>query len=85
MWEKALMAAAPEFAKGLGSALGGGSPGTAVGKSDPIFDSSGWNVAFNGDIDAEANKSQAGNFDQYMPYVLAAAGVLIVWRLTKKR
>lgn len=55
----------------------GGSAGGSAG-SNSGFDNSGWNVNFgSGSIDA--------GMGQYMPYVLAAAAVLIVWRMTRKR
>lgn len=56
----------------------GGSAGSTA-SSNSGFDNSGWSVNFgSGSIDA-------GGAGQYMPYVLAAAAVLIVWRMTKKR
>lgn len=82
-WE--LLAA--EFAKGAGQGLTApGGPSNATGKADSIFDSSGWNVAFGaGNISSQRSQEQRGSFDQYLPYIIAAAGVLIVWRLTKQR
>ena len=73
------------FAQGLGSGLGSSAgPSTATGRGESSFDSSGWNVNF-GSGTIESDRSQAGNFDQYMPYVLAAVGVVVIWRLTRKR
>lgn len=76
------------FAEGLGSALGSsGGPSSAMGSAKSGFDSSGWNVIFgdNAKLSTSRSQSEAGNFDQYIPYVLAGVGVLIVWRLTRKR
>ena len=81
-WE--LLAA--EFAKGAGQGIGGSQgPVQATGVSNPFSDFSGWNVNFGaGNIEAKRSQEQAGNFDQYLPYILATAGVLIVWRLSKR-
>lgn len=86
MWQ----AVAGEFAKGFGQSLASpGGPSNATGRGESRFDSSGWNVAFgSGSIDSKRSQTetetQSGSFDQYLPYILAAAGVLIVWRLTKR-
>lgn len=82
MWQ----AVAGEFAKGFGQSLASpGGPSNATGRTDSSFDSSGWNVAFgSGSIDSKRSQTESGSFDQYLPYILAAAGVLIVWRLTKR-
>jgi hypothetical protein len=83
-WE----AIAGQFAAGFGSALGSpGGPSNVTAKSDPVFDSSGWNVIFGDGNRLSTERTQregANTFDQYVPYVIAAAGVLIVWRLTKR-
>lgn len=82
MWQ----AVAGEFAKGFGQSLASpGGPSNATGRADSTFDQSGWNVAFgSGSIEAKRSQTESGSFDQYLPYILAAAGVLIVWRLTKR-
>lgn len=80
--------ALPEIPGGLPSITGGpgGSAGPSSaygGKTDAIFDSSGWQVVFgNGN---ELASSKAGDLAQYLPYVMAGAAVLIVWRMTRKR
>lgn len=77
---------AGDFASGLGSSLGGGpvGPSEAILRGENMFDSSGWNVNFGaGKIDS--NREQAGEFSQYVPYVLAAAAVLIAWRMSRKK
>jgi hypothetical protein len=80
-WE--LLAA--EFAKGAGQGALGGGPTQATGVSNPFSDFSGWNVNFGaGSIDATRSQEQKGSFDQYLPYLMAVAGVLIVWRLSKR-
>lgn len=85
MWEAVAGDAAKAFAGSLGGSLGG-QPAQSGVSGQSSFDSSGWNVNFGaGSIRSDREQKQAGNFDQYIPYVIAAAGVLIVWRLTRKR
>ncbi len=85
MVESLLMAAAPSFARGLGESLGGGSAPSSSGTGGySSFDSSGWNVNLgSGSIDS--TRSGAGTFDQYLPYALVAVGLVVAWRLTRKR
>lgn len=81
-WE----ALAGSFLEGAGKGLTApAGPSNASGRQDAGFDSSGWNIVFGAgsSIDSKRNQEQAGNFDQYLPYILAAAAVLIVWRLSK--
>lgn len=78
-----------QVAQGVGSALGGALGGTAgpseaSGKLDGMFDSSGWSVNF-GAGSIESSRAQSGDLDRYVPYVIAGVGLLIVWRLTRKR
>ena len=81
--------AANPYAAGFGmaaQALSGG-PSAASGESTSSFDSSGWNVNFGGgNIDSQ--RGQAGLSSQlsdWLPYAAIFAGVLVVWRMTKKR
>lgn len=61
----------------------GGSAGPSTARNgDGIFDNSGWQVFFGNDN--KATSSKAGELGSYLPYVLAAAGVLIAWRLTRR-
>lgn len=80
------MAAANMGLDALKSVTGG--PTSAEGQSTSSFDSSGWNVNFGGgSIDstrAQTPASAAGRVDQYLPYALAFAGLLAVWRMTRK-
>ena len=81
------MGVAGSFANGLGQAIAGGQPGYAAGRNESPLDSSGWVVNFGeGSIDAAYDKtnSQAGAFDQYLPYAVLFVGAMIVWRMTKK-
>lgn len=61
------------------------------------FDNGGWNIAFDGArIDAPVDKTTEqggpsgpsyGNFDSmqgYMPYLLAAFGMVVAWKIFKK-
>lgn len=72
-------------------AINGGAPGTAAGTSNSAFDSSAWNVNFgSGDIDSQMDKTTSplgglGQLDNYMPYAVLFVGVMVVWRLTRKR
>lgn len=85
MWEAIAADAAGKFAQGLGESLGSQPAQSGVSASN-AFDSSGWNVNFGaGSIASDRRQAGASTFDQYVPYVIAAAGVLIVWRLTRKR
>lgn len=80
-----LETAIPAFASGLGQGLGGSAgPSQASGALDGVFDSSGWNVNF-GSGGIESSRAQSGDLDKYIPYVIAGVGLLIVWRLTRKR
>jgi hypothetical protein len=73
------------FAQGLGSSLGNpGGPSNAALRGDSAFDSSGWNVNF-GAGGIESDRSQTQPLSEYMPYILVAAGLLVVWRMTRKR
>lgn len=85
MWEQALLAAAPGLGQGLGSAIGGaGGPSSAALRGESAFDGSGWNINF-GSGSIESSRAQAGQLSEYMPYILVGAGLLIVWRMTRKR
>lgn len=70
------------FGVGGGLSAGGGGPSGASGTVNTGFDSSGWAVSF-GSGSANATGS-AGGMSQYLPYILAGAAVLIVWRMTRK-
>ena len=77
MWQMMLASAA------MGAAQG--TPGMASGTSNPFTDNSGWNVNFGGgNIDSQRTQSPLGDTGKYLPYVVAAVGVLIVWRLTRR-
>lgn len=71
------------LASGLGSGLMGGSSSAAQDTSS-MFDSSGWVVQF-GDGSVSTQRSQAGALSEYMPYMVLAAGLLVVWRFTRKK
>lgn len=89
-----LLASNPYLAGGsmLMDAMQGGSS-SASGTSTSSFDASGWNVNFgSGTIESKRSSGQpvsasAGNADleQYMPYVLGLFGLLVVFRLTRKK
>lgn len=83
-----LTALGGSFLQGFGSSLNSpAGPSNAVGRSDSVFDSSGWNVNFGaGDVTSadSRDQGQAGQFDRYVPYVLAAAAIMIVWRMTRR-
>ncbi|MGB4345320.1 MAG: hypothetical protein WBJ21_02870 [Burkholderiaceae bacterium] len=68
---------------GLAKGLTGGSA-TSSNKSDSMFDASGWNVQF-GDGSITTDRTQGGAMSAYMPYLLLAGGLLIVWRFTRKK
>jgi hypothetical protein len=73
------------FAQGLGSSLGNpGGPSNAALRGEVGFDASGWNVNFGGGT-IESDRSQTEPLSEYMPYILVAAGLLVVWRFTRKR
>lgn len=68
------------------TALSGG-PSSASGESTSSFDSSGWNVNFGGgsiDSTRAAGSGALSQLEQYLPYALIFAGVLIVWRMSKR-
>lgn len=77
------------FLQGFGSSLNSpAGPSNAVARQDSGFDSSGWNVNFgSGGITSSDTREQGrgGELNQYMPYILAGAAVLIVWRMTRKK
>lgn len=61
---------------------------SASGQSSNQFDNSGWNVNFgSGSIDSKRSETPQGSqmVDQYLPYALAVVGLLMVWRLTRKK
>lgn len=59
----------------------GGAAGPSAARGDSAFDSSGWNVNFSSGSIA----SNAGGLGAYAPYVLAAAAVVIAWRMTRRK
>lgn len=74
----------------LGSMATPGGPSSASSSSS--FDSSGWNVNFgSGGITSQrtqadpASVAATARADAYLPYVLAGAALLVVWRMTRKR
>lgn len=60
----------------------GGNAGPSGAAGESSFDSSGWNVNFGA---GSISSSRADSLGQYLPYAIAAAAVLIVWRMTRKR
>lgn len=62
-----------------GGAGGNAGPSTAK-NGDGIFDNSGWSVTF-GD---NSPVTPAGNLTSYLPWAVAAVGVLIAWRMFKR-
>lgn len=76
------------FLSGFGASLNSpAGPSNAVARQDSVFDSSGWNVNFgSGSVTSADSRDQgkAGEITGYMPYILAAAAVMIVWRMTRK-
>lgn len=84
------------FANGLGKGMGSSAPAgpsNAQGRSEAVFDNSGWNVSFGaGDIDSNSEKSTStgagslgGQLTDYLPYFIAAAGAVILWRMSRKK
>jgi hypothetical protein len=74
----------PSLTGGAGGASGdsttrGGSVGGAA------FDNSGWNVTFGANSGIESSRSQTSALSQYLPYILAGAGFLLVWKFIKKQ
>lgn len=68
---------------GGGLSAGGGGPSSAGGGTNNSgFDASGWAVNF-GAGNANATGS-AGGLSKWTPYIIAAVGVLVVWRMTRK-
>lgn len=83
------MAAANIGADVLKAATGGTS--SAGGTSTSSFDSSGWNVNFgSGTVNSDRTQGTpmgggaVASLNPYLPYVLVAAGLLVVWRMTRK-
>ncbi len=69
---------------GGGLSAGGGGPSSAGGGTNNSgFDSSGWAVNF-GAGNANATPSADG-LGQRTPYIMAGLGLLIAWRMTRKR
>lgn len=80
-----MLGALTSLTGGGGLSAGGGGPSGASGSTNTGFDSSGWAVNF-GSGSAGASGSNGGqDLGQYTPYVLAFVGLLVVWRLTRKR
>jgi hypothetical protein len=57
---------------------------TADQKQSSAFDSSGWNINF-GSGSITSDRKQAGALSDYMPYLLLGAGLLVVWRFTRRK
>lgn len=80
---------AGSFMQGFGGSIGGGLTGSSApissgtGGTGASFDSSGWNVNM-ADGTIESSRAQAGALDQYMPYVLIGAALLIAFRMTRR-
>lgn len=67
------------------SAGGGGPSGSGAGMFEGMFDSSGWNVNFGaGNIESSRAQSQTKPMDEYMPYLILGAALLVVWRMTRR-
>lgn len=79
------------FATGLGQALGSsGGPSNAAGRSEAVFDNSGWNITFGtGDITAKSDKTTSNGSGgmlgggDYTTYFMLAVGAVILWRMTR--
>lgn len=80
----ALFDAMTSLTGGGGLSAGGGGPSSAGLRSgDNAFDSSGWNVNFgSGSIDSTRGTEGMG---AYVPYILAGIGLLVAWRMFRKR
>lgn len=87
-WGAAIGGLVGGFSGGGGGGAGNSAPSNAsnMGQVEgPKLDSSGWNVIFGGgDIKTDRVETVAGQFSQYLPYVLAVGGILIAWRYLKK-
>lgn len=81
------------FASGLGSSVSkSAGPSDSWGRSEAVFDNSGWNVTFgSGDITSDMDKTTGtgsggmGGVSDYLPYFAAAVGAIILWRMTRKK
>lgn len=64
--------------------VGNAGPATAGLRSgNNAFDSSGWNVNF-GEGSIDSNRGGEG-LGAYLPYIVAGLGLLIVWRMNRKK
>lgn len=74
-------------------AMQGGPSSNASGSSTSSFDASGWNVNFgSGSIESKRSSGQpvsaraeSVELEQYVPYMLGLFGLLVVFRLTRKK
>lgn len=82
------------FATGLGSGISkSAGPSDAVGRTEAVFDNSGWNVIFGGgDISSVSDKTAStgsgasGTSSQdYTKYFALAVGAVLLWRMTRKK
>lgn len=65
------------------SAEGGGPSDARTYGGTSSFDASGWNVNFgDGSIDSKRN---GGGIAEYAPYIVAGLGLLLLWRMYRKR
>ena len=76
-------------AEALKNAAGGAAgPSTANNKGESAFGGGGFSVIFgNGNTQTTATetpKSSSGVVSGYVPYALALAGVIVVWKMLKK-
>lgn len=67
-----------------GKAATPGGPSRSDQTGDFAFDSSGWNINFGGGS-IESSRAQDTGATNYVQYVVVAAVVLIVWRLTRRK
>lgn len=68
----------------LGGMMSPAGPSAATGSS--VFDGSGWNVNFGaGTIESSREQGGGAALSGYLPYAALAVGLLIAWRITRKR
>lgn len=84
------------LAQGLGSSLGkNAGSSSATGKSEAVFDNSGWNVIFGSGSSIKSSSDKdtstgsgggvlSGEANGYMGYMMVIFGAVLLWKFVKK-
>lgn len=86
-WGAAIGGAIGLFSGGGGAGNSAPSNASNMGQIEgPKLDSSGWNITFGNDsaITTDRTETVAGQFSEYLPYMVVGVVMLLGWRYLKK-